>query len=260
MTHPVQLSLFGLVFVVVLIAAAASPCALACGEDFRVENKVFMGNDTEAKIQSSTIFCAGVVYDFLEKPREITVFDKARKRFVLLDPLRKLRTEVSTDEVVALNQKLKAWTSSQKDPSVIFLGNPNFEESVDGKTGDLLFDSPWISYRVAAEPAQNEEIARQYREFCDWHIQLNARLHPGYKQTFARLIVNEALERRQAIPREVHLTIKSKLPFQKTTARSEHQFIRRLLQSDRDRVAQTDQFMAIFQPVVFDQYQKKLQP
>jgi len=260
MAHPTQPSLIGVVFIIVLVVAVTLPSGPAWGEDFRVENKVFVGNDSEAKIVSSTIFYGGVAYDFLEKPREITVFDKARKRFVLLDPPRRLRTEVSTDEVEALNHNLKVWAVSQKDPSVRFLGNPQFEESVDTKTGDLVFDSPWVTYRVAVEAAQSEEIARQYREFCDWHIQLNARLHPGYKQTFARLIVNEALERRQAVPREVHLTIKSKLPFQKTTARSEHQFIRRLLQSDRDRVAQTDEFMAIFQPVAFEQYQKKLQP
>ncbi len=260
MAHPTQSSLLGVVFALVLVAAATSPCMPARGEDFRVENKVFMGNDSEAKIQSTTIFYAGVVYDFLEKPQEITVFDKARNRFVLLDPPRRLRTEVSTDEVEALNHNLKVWATSQKDPSVRFLGNPKFDESVEGKTGDLVFDSPWVSYRVAAEPAPSEEIARQYREFCDWHIQLNARLHPGYKQTFARLIINEALEARKAVPREVHLTIKSKLRFQKTTARSEHQLIRRLVQSDRDRVAQTDQFMAIFQPVAFEEYQKKLEP
>jgi len=260
MAHPTQQSLIAVVFILVFVAAMGLPCGPARGEDFRVENKVFVGGDSEPKIQSSTIFYEGVVYDFLEKPREITVFDKARKRFVLLDPARRLRTDVSTDEVEALNHNLKVWAVSQRDATVRFLGNPKFEESVDAKTGALVFDSPWVTYRVAAEPAASEEIARQYREFSDWYIQLNARLHPGYKQTFARLIVNEALEKRKAVPREVHLTIKSKLPFQKTTARSEHQLIRRLLQSDRDRVAQTDEFMAIFQPVAFEQYQKKLEP
>lgn len=260
MANPIQVSLIGVVSILVFVAAVALPCGPARGEDFRVENKVFMGNDSEAKILSSTIFYGGVVYDFLEKPREITVFDKARKRFVLLDPARRLRTEVSTDEVEALNHNLKTWAVAQKDAAVRFLGDPKFEETIDGKTGELVFTSPWITYRVAADPAESEEIARQYREFCDWHIQLNARLHPGYKQTFARLIVNEALEKRKAVPREVHLTIKSKVPFQKTTARSEHQLIRRLLPSDRDRVAQTDEFMAIFQPVAFEQYQRKLEP
>jgi len=34
--------------------------------------------------------------------------------------------------------------------------------------------------------------------------------------------------------------------------------IRHLLESDRDRVAQTDQFMAMFQSVDFDEYQRQV--
>jgi hypothetical protein len=37
---------------------------------------------------------------------------------------------------------------------------------------------------------------------------------------------------------------------------SEHQLIRRLVESDRARVQQIGQFMAIFQPVSFEEYQK----
>jgi len=65
MANPTQVSLIGVVSILVFVAAVALPCGPARGEDFRVENKVFMGNDSEAKILSSTIFYGGVVYDFL---------------------------------------------------------------------------------------------------------------------------------------------------------------------------------------------------
>ena len=47
---------------------------------------------------------------------------------------------------------------------------------------------------------------------------------------------------------------------QKITVRSEHQVIPRLVESDRARVAQTDQFMAMFPTVSFRQYQSRIEP
>ena len=42
------------------------------------------------------------------------------------------------------------------------------------------------------------------------------------------------------------------------TVRSEHEWTDQLAKADRDRIAQTDQFMTIFTPVSFDQYQAKI--
>jgi hypothetical protein len=55
----------------------------------------------------------------------------------------------------------------------------------------------------------------------------------------------------------VQLTVKSRVPFQKTTARSVHLVVRSLVQRDRDRIAQTDQYMAMFQTVPVDRYLKR---
>jgi hypothetical protein len=248
------LAAIGAMMVLAAVGAGTKPSK---AEDFLVENKVFVGNESTPKSQSTTIFHQGIVYDYLEKPAEIIVFDKARKRFILLDPARKVRAELTGHEVKALANNVKDWAAKQGDALHKFLADPKFDERVDEKTRERVFDSPWLTYRVAAEPAEASEMARQYREFSDWYVQLNTRLIPGYKQTFARMAVNEALEKRGELPREVHLTVKSKGPFQKTTARSQHQVVRRLVQSDRDRVAQTDQFMAIFQPVSIDEYLKR---
>jgi len=241
----------------VVLAALAAGTRPSWAEDFRVENKMFVGNESTPKSESTTIFHQGIVYDYLEKPAEVIVFDKARMRFILLDPGRRVRAELTTDEVKGLTNDLRVRAAAQDKELHKFLAHPKFDERVDEKTRELVFDSPWLTYRVAAEPAEVSEMARQYREFSDWYVQLNTRFVPGYKQTFARMAINEVLEKRGELPREVHLTVKSKVPFQKTTARSQHQVVRRLVQSDRDRVAQTDQFMAIFQPVSMDEYQKR---
>jgi hypothetical protein len=239
--------------------AGSSPAA---EEGFRVESKVFVGNDKEPKAESTTVFCQGVIYDYLRNPPETIVLDPARGRFVLLDPNRRVRTELTTQEVVALNENLRHWTATQTDAFLKFLGAPKFEEQSDERTAEVTFQSPWMTYRVATIDAESDAIAQQYRDFTDWYARLNTRLNPGYKFVFARLALNESLQKRRQLPREITLTVQPKraLTFQKTIIRSEHQFVFRLVESDRDRMAQTGQFMAIFQPVDFTEYEKKAEP
>ena len=250
-----------LVIAVEMMLASGGP-AWAMEEDFRIDSKVFVGSEKEPKSENNTIFCRGVVYDYLQKPAEIIVFDLPRGRFILLDPVRRFKAEVTTKEVLTLNENLRQWTATQTDAFFKFLGSPKFEERIEERSGELLFESPWITYRVAARDAESDAIAEQYRQFSDWCARLNTRLNPGYKLALARLELNEALFKRRQVPQTITLTVQSKkgFPFQKTVVRSEHQFVRHLVESDRDRIAQTDQFLAIFQPVDFDDYQKRLEP
>lgn len=235
-----------------------------CGgqEDFRVESKVFAGNDKEPRSESTTIFSQGVAYDYLQKPSEIVVFDPLRQRFILLDPNRRMRSELTTEEVLAINDNLRQWAGAQSDGFLKFVAAPKFELTVDERTGEMLFESPWVTYRVTGAEAESDSIVQQYREFSDWCTRLNTRLNPGYKLAMARLEVNDALQKRRQVPQTITLTMQVKrglLP-QKMTLRSEHQLIRRLVESDRDRIAQTSQYLAIFQPVSFEEYQKRSEP
>ena len=244
----------------VLLGCVSWNAAAAGAEALRVENKVFVNDDKEPRSQSTTIFSEGLIYDFLDKPAEITVFDLEHHRFILLDPTRRVRTELSTDEVAALCENLRTWAKRQTDPFLQFMAAPRFEQEQDEAAGEIAFASPWMTYRVATTPAPSEAVARQYREFSDWYTRLNARLNPGSKLPFARLEVNQVLERRREIPREVKLTIQRKRgPIgQKHVARSEHSVATRLSQADEDRIGQVEQFLAIFQPVDFERYQENM--
>ncbi len=244
----------------VLLGCASWDASAVGAEGLRVENKVFLNEDKEPRSQSTTIFHEGLVYDFLDKPAEITIFDLGHHRFVLLDPTRRVRTELSTDEVAALCENLRTWAKRQTDPLIRFMADPQFEQQRDDAAGEIAFTSQWMTYRVATTPAPSEAVARQYREFSDWYTRLNARLNPGSKLPFARLGVNQVLERRQELPREVRLTIQPKRGSlgQKHVARSEHSLTTRLSQADEDRIGQVEQFMAIFQPVDFERYQENM--
>jgi len=252
----------------ILRAAVYAACAVtvvgaghtAGQEQFRIENRVFVDDEEEPQVKSTTIFYAGAVYDYLEAPAEVTVFDQAHGRFVLLDLTRRVKTELTTEQVATFVEHLKEWAKNQADPYLRFLADPEFDEQFDETAGELAFTSPWLTYRLTTVDAESEEISKQYREFSDWYCQLNTMINVGARPPFARMIVNRALEDRQQFAREVHLTLRPEEGFlpKRITIRSEHRLIRRLVQSDRDRVAQTDQFMAIFKPVSFVEYQETM--
>ena len=242
-----------------LTAAISVAAGTAFGVDFRVENRVFSGGEKTPQVQSTTIFLDGVVYDYLEHPKEITVFDGANGRFICLDPIRHVRTELSAQHLESLAMRLKDWAANQPDGFLKFLADPEFEKSLDEKTGERVFDSPWMTYRVTAVRIGNPEIASQYATFSDWYGRLNTRINPGSRPPFARMIVNAELDREQLFPEKVHLTLRPNaggLLAKKITLRSEHKLVRQLVESDRRRVAQTDQYLAIFKPLSFQEYQK----
>jgi len=248
---------------VLSVALAALVSARPAGaEDFRVENKVFSGGDDDPSVESTTLFYNGVVYDFLKKPAEIIVLDREHGRFVLLDTERRMKTELTTKEVDAFvarfRQQAARRATRDQNPFVAFQAEPKFEQEFDDSSRELTFRSPWMTYRVVTADAESTEIARQYRQFADCQARLNSVINRRATPPFARLLVNEELESREEIPREVHLTLTPPggFPRKRITARSEHQFIRTVVESDRARVSQTHEYMAIFQPVSFEEYQK----
>jgi hypothetical protein len=232
----------------------------AAAEDFRVENRVFVDGDKQPLVESTTIFHEGVVYDYLAEPPEVTVFDAQRGRFVLLDLTRRVKTELTSERVAQFTKRLKEWAQKQSDPFLEFLGDPHFDEAFDEQTGELTLTSPWVTYRLQTVDTESEAITEQYRQFCDWQCRLNTVLNPGTRPPFARMLVNAALSQRHRLPREVDLTIDHKegLLAKRVAMRSEHLLVRQLVESDRRRVAQTDQFMAMYTSVDFEEYQRKM--
>ena len=242
----------------VVFCAVAGAATAACADDFRIENEVFLGNEKEPRAESTTIFQDGVVYDYLKQPPEVTVFDKTHGRFILLDTVRRVKTELTAGEVEDFIRRLKQRASQQKDPFIQFMANPSLQQRFDEGSGELVFDSDWINYRLLTTGAKSQAMSRQYRDFCDGYCLLNTMLNPGARPPFARLQINEALERREMLPREVHLTLRPKRGFRprRINIRSEHRLRSRLVESDRRRVAQTKEFIAIYQSLSFEEFLK----
>ncbi|MCC6127518.1 MAG: hypothetical protein IT426_21380 [Pirellulales bacterium] len=237
---------------------------LVCGirdtraEDFRIENRVFVEGQKEPVSRSLTLFQGKVVFDFMLEPAEITIFDNTAGRFILLNMANREQTVLPFGEIEAFAKKLKQLANKQKDPLSKFFADPKFEERFDAAGKELTFASPWVTYRVTANAAENAEVAARYREFSDWYARINAMLHPGSRPPQARLQVNEALARRVVLPQEVHLTLTSvnKNALQKTSLRSEHVFAPGLVPADFERIQQAREAAEKFTSVPFEKYEK----
>src|SRR5690242_19214648 len=76
-------------------------------DEFRVESKVYNSENGPPVSESLTLFHEGRAYDLLSSPPEITIFDIAKNRIVMLDPVRKVRTEVETDGLTTFVEQLR---------------------------------------------------------------------------------------------------------------------------------------------------------
>jgi hypothetical protein len=241
-------------------AMGATSIQSTVAEEFRIESKVFAGKDDTSTSESLTLFADQRVYDFLSSPSEITVFDFPRGRIVLLDPNRKLRTEMTTDKLNEFTDQLRTRAARQTDALLKFAANPKFDEGhTDAEWRE--FASPHMTYRVHPAKPDNVDVVRQYRMFSDWSARLNSMIHPGALPPFPRLAVNAALEQAGEIPESVQLTIaaQNRLVGKPTVLRSEHELAMRLLPADRKRIDDAGKDLVTFPEVSLEEYLRPVQ-
>jgi len=248
--------------VVLTLLATALVFAVPCptgAEEFRIETKIFMGDEEEPVSQATTLFHEGSVYDFLAEPEQICIFSKPRGgkpgRFILLDPERRLRTELTTPKLAATTQKLRTWAAQPKDPFLKFAANPEFKESFAPDTGKLVLASHWENYAVETTPAEEPSTLAEYREFLDWYTQLNTLLQAGPPPE-PRLRLNSALARHRVVPVRVELTRAGET----TPLRAEHDFTWRLSQDDRERIDDANDALASYRKVSNDEFLRGTRP
>ncbi len=234
-------------------------------EDFRIENRVFFDKDANPTSESVTVFRDGIVYDFLKKPAEVTILDKTAEKVILLNQSHKIRTEVSGKQLDAVLSPLKEAAAKSKDPLMSFYGEPLFSESFDPVRNELTLTSPLVSYRVACVTAESSAVASQFRDFSDWLAKVNTLLAAGARLPYPRFKLNEALEKREMVPKEVTLTLTNiskgkendkKNPLQ-ITHRTEHVFEYKLTAEDGERLRKAKEQMSSFKLVTIDEFRKK---
>lgn len=222
--------------------------AVGGADDFRIETKVYSGKGKLPVSQNTTLFRAGYVYDYLAKPEQVAVFDPAHGRFILLDPARRLKAEIKTEEVRKLVDGLHDLAAKSSNPAMQFAADPKFEVEFS-EDGALTLSSKHITYELQTEPAPTPRASQQYHDFSDWYARFNTMASPGSPPPFARLVVNEELAKRGLVPVAVKMTFRS------VTARTEHLVTWRLLDSDHQRIARTANQLTTFKQVDLEDLQ-----
>jgi hypothetical protein len=231
----------------------------AQAQDFRIASQVFAGNEDVPASTNTTLFHSGIVYDFLDDSPQTTIFDPARKRFILLDASRKWRCEVPTDKVLTFNNQLQANAAERQEPLFRFMAFPQFERTVDEKSGELLLSSAQMNYRLKTLPVKDDGAMRRYVEFSDWYARLNTMLNVGAAPPFPRIAVNRTLRELHEMPTKVRLTIKA--PDEKGTERvlaleSRHEVQWKLGGDDQRKIAEVKQQLVAFKQVELELFQK----
>ncbi len=252
----------GVLLGIVMLAAAAA----AGADEFRIETQVFAGEATEPSSTNRTLFTERAVYDFLSSPEalaeQVAVFQKSpgksQGRFVLLDPVRQQRTEITTERLIEGLSAVQTWAASESDPLLKFAASPVFQENYDAEQQTMRFESGPMRYVVEAAKLKDERSGQQYHEFSDWYARLGAWLHPGSTPPFPRLMVNRALAARQLAPVAVRLEIPANKPYRRhdLKIRSEHRIAWRLTRHDRQRIDEANQGLVDFKAVDVDTFRR----
>jgi len=224
----------------------------------RIESELFSDGAAEPVARSLTLFDGGVAWDFLELPRskaepgemelvEIVLHDPARERVVVIDPVRRVKTEIPLIRLERMSVSLAKWARSSDDRLVRWAGGPDFSASFTEEEDAILLSGPRVRYAVTLASAGSPEVATTYRQFADTAILLKALLHPGGIPPFPRLALNRRLEEEGAIPSEVTLDIDPRLAMVAGGAarlRSGHKTHPRLLAADRSLINDAEAHVA----------------
>ncbi|MBL8828320.1 MAG: hypothetical protein JNM18_15165 [Planctomycetaceae bacterium] len=227
-------------------------------DDFCIYNKVYIGKDVA---ESTTIFRGGRVYDLLTQKAEITIFDPSNNRFVIIDPERKLKTEVTTDQIEGFIQRVRSGVANTEPGLATFLIDPVFEESYDPIESRLTLKSDWLTYEVKSQTPKFASMAQQYAPYIQWQTKLNSVLRIGSLPPFPRMKLNEALARQGRLPVEVAVTRYSAPPLRRpATLRSEHRIQAALLPTEQAKIDEADRHLATFPTVSMIEYQRSELP
>jgi hypothetical protein len=233
----------------------------ARAEDFRIDTKVYLADETEPISHTKTLFYEGVVYDFLSEPKQIAIFRKLSSAesgtFILLDPTRQVRTDLTTEEILLYSRGLQDLATTHKDPLLKFSANPDFVEAFNEREKMLTLTNDRMKYRLLTIPC-SEAASQQYKEFSDWYVRAAARMHQGPILPFPRLMVNAALARHKVVPAEVHLEVPASPGHQQLMVRSTHEVLFLLSQSDRQEIELAKKYLADFKKVDFKEFQGDL--
>jgi hypothetical protein len=239
--------------------------AIAPAQDFRVYTRIFdarvpegaEGKDAPPQLlgRSTSLFHAGKVYDYLDSGHQMTIFEPAHERFVIVDDPRRQMTVITFEEIEnCLYQAAKSaekkiaelhgegTPAAKKQADLLeFYIAPRFKEKYHSQNRVLKMTSPFLSYEIKCETHNSAESIQVYLNYTDWAQRLNYLLNARAMAPGPRLAVNEVLRRREVLPVRVtlHTSHRDGLHL-----RADHQFNWVLDATDRKMITHWEKLMS----------------
>ena len=223
-------------------------------EDFRMQTSVFVGNNSAAAVSSLTMFNGTTIYDFIENESEfgeITVFDVKRGRFVLLDPQRKIKTTLTKDFLVRFLDQVLSQTSNTALTKYV---QQKLQHEFNLSTKTVRVMSEHLTYQATGIAPKFDSAIQRYRHFADWVARLNS-TRIGNLPPYSRFELNRLMAKQKLMPKSIVRTLMlDEVGLRKQTVRSEHTINWQLTNTDRKRISNTGDQMAIFKEVSADEF------
>ena len=231
------ISLVVLVMAVALTAFKRLPETASTG-DFRMETDVFSGSQVDPIVETLTIFRSQVIYDFMgPEGEEITIFDIPRGSIVLVDTQRKMKTSISTSQLMAFMAAVKSQPQSSAKNHLLA---PQFQEKYEATQQVVTLTDVHLTYRAKGIKPKHPEFAQRFQLFADWYARLNA-TRLGNPPPFGRIKLNQSLARHGLIPAEIERTVVVNATADRTQKmRSRHLTNWQLTETDRKRIEQAE--------------------
>jgi hypothetical protein len=244
----------------IVLAAAAFMATTARALDFRVETDVFVGSEKEPVCENLTLFSGGQVYDFLlTGSKEITIYDPGRGQFKLLDTERKLKSSISTQQLLDKVTKMEEEIAKGNDAFLRAVIKPQFEPKVEefqdnGETRvRITLTSKEIVYKVVGTRPEHAGAVHAYRQFGDFFARFNSVRLGGFPAG-SRLALDQALAERGLIPIEVERT--DITPGGKLERRSRHLINYILSKQDLQKITTAGNHLAEFGHIDFEEHRR----
>lgn len=230
------------------------PFQSAKGQDMRIETEVFSGKSKDPVFENITLFTGDSVYDFSRTgPEKITVYDRAKGRFVLLNVEQETKVVLDHATVQGYVDLLKSREKlNKKEP---FLFNPEFAEKFDEGKSELTLSSDEMTYQIAGMQSKSDSSFEAYIDFANWYSKLSA-TDPRQMPPFARLEVNKAIDKYKLIPKSVERIYRPKNNVFGNTiqAKTKHYVVWQLSRKDRQRIDNALDYITSFDEVSLSEF------
>lgn len=235
-------------------ATAATPAELPQGPSFRVETELFEGDAVEPAARHLILFDGGVIYDIrLDNERTATLYDPTRGRVILIDRVRKLQTELSTEELLRATAQLRG-AAEQEGKAEAFGLNAKVATvapSDPSASPSLQIQFGSVHYDATTQPVSEPQIAQAYHAFATLASQLNVVRRRGVPP-FARMTLGQQIAAAGEIPLELNLEVWSGI--KREHYRAHHLIVERLSELDRKRINEIGRILAQCEEVALDQF------